>query len=137
MKRHVTIKHKSSNHPCEECSFKATSDSELKRHIFATHQKETPVKEIERCESLNDSLVLSLEKEERLDDGQTSLHLFLTNSLSLTPWLVLLLHPVFSMKSVHLLSALTMHLSSSTQQLSTKQGTVMSSSAVHAHGLFP
>jgi hypothetical protein len=70
VKRHVTIKHKSSNHPCEECIFKATSDSEIKLHIFTTHQKETPVKEIERCESLNDSLVLSLEKEERLDDGQ-------------------------------------------------------------------
>ena len=91
VKGHVTIKHKSSNHPCKECSFKTTPDSELKRHIFTSRQKETPIKEIEWCESLNDSLVLSLEKRRGLWMAQTYLHLLLTNFLSLTPCLVLLL----------------------------------------------
>ena len=72
VKRHMTMKHKNSNHPCEECNFKATSDTEMKHHILTSHQNETPTKEIERCQSFEDSLVLSLEKEERFEDLSTS-----------------------------------------------------------------
>ena len=69
LKRHITMKHMSSNHHWEKCNFKAISDSELKHHIFSSHQIETPRKEIERCEPFEDSLVLSLEKQERFEDG--------------------------------------------------------------------
>ena len=69
LKCQITMKHKSSNHHCEKCNFEAISDSELKHHIFSSHQIETPMKEIERCEPFEDSLVLSLEKQERCEDG--------------------------------------------------------------------
>ena len=124
MKGHVTIKHKNSNHPCKECRFKTTSDSELKRQIFTSHQKETPIKEIEWCESLNYSLVLSLEK--RLADGPNLSpspphKLSITDSLPSSP-----ASPSSIYEKCAFLSASTMHLSSSTQHLSRKQGTTMS-----------
>ena len=42
--RHITMKHKSSNHHCEKCNFEAISDSELKHLILSSHQIETPRK---------------------------------------------------------------------------------------------
>ena len=44
LKRHITMKHISSNHHCEKCNFEAISDSKLKHHIFSSHQIETPRK---------------------------------------------------------------------------------------------
>ena len=64
------MKHKSPNHPCEVCDFKATSDSDLKRHAFTSHKDKTKTKEIERLETMENSIVLSLEKKERSDDCQ-------------------------------------------------------------------
>ena len=62
IERHITMKHKIPNHPCEVCDFKATSDSELKHHTFTSHKNKTQTKQIERFETMENSIVLSLEK---------------------------------------------------------------------------
>ena len=72
LKLHVTMKHKSSHHAekisSQECGQRVTSYIELKKHSIASHTPQTPSTEIEKHHSINDSLVLSLEKEDRSED---------------------------------------------------------------------
>ena len=76
LKRHITMKHKSPEHLqkifCEECGLRFTSNTDLEEHIAVVHKPETPLKEIERYEASNDSLVLSPNKEERSEDCSQS-----------------------------------------------------------------
>ena len=52
---------------CDECSLRVTSNNELELHKLACYKCEVLPVEKERHNSLNDSLVLSLENEERSD----------------------------------------------------------------------
>ena len=70
------MKHKSPEHLkkifCKECGLGFTSNTDLEEHIAVVHKPETPLKEIERYEASNDSLVLSPNKEERSEDCSQS-----------------------------------------------------------------
>ena len=69
LKRHNTMKHKSPDQAqkisCNECGLSVTSNSVLEQHKLSCQDGEISPVEKERHNSLNDSLVLSLEKEER------------------------------------------------------------------------
>ena len=70
LKRHMTIKHKSSDLQkisCELCNFKASSDIELENHNI-NHKHELAATEINRNEHHDESLELSIHKEVRSKD---------------------------------------------------------------------
>ena len=76
LKRPVTMNHKTFESVikvlCEDCGLKFTSNANMEEHRVTKHKPITPVKEIERYETPNDSLVLSLSKEERSENCSTS-----------------------------------------------------------------
>ena len=76
LKRHVAMKHKNPENvkiiSCKECGIELPSHTDLDQHHILKHTNKTPSKEVERKESLDDSLVLSLDHEERSDDGFNS-----------------------------------------------------------------
>ena len=137
LKRHVTMNHKTFESVikvlCEDCGLKFTSNANMEEHRVTKHKPITPVKDIERYETPNDSLVLSLSKEERSENCSTSFSFHIDHHPQLLNPCPVLQPPLkHSLRNVHSLDAPTLLHNSSPQLKFTMQGTRTSSSAISA-----